>query len=203
MLVTLNSLYPWWMSWANRSQMKEWHFSCFWQHGKSLIYCLNECSLWKKMHDKGCKPTSNAMHSLNAFWWEEPQDKMRRALTPCAVLWRFHFLAWASLYIWTNTKVCPVNATKQKRGLNPSCWLSPDLTHKALHVHGDKTLHEVEAFCSQEFILCWCRARFSSSCNEMSFFCLFVTWQRPWWEAAQQLVGTFFFSVISVFGHLI
>lgn len=142
----------------------------------------------KKTHDKGCKPTSNAMHTPNAFWREEPQDKLSRALTSCAVLWRSHFLAWASLYIWTNTKIYPMNAAKQKRGLNPSYGLSPDLTYKALHVHRDKTLHEVEAFCSQGFILCWCRAHFSSSCNKMTFFCLWPDRGRgewllnSWWE---------------------
>lgn len=56
MLVTLNSPYPWWMSWANHSQMKEWHFSCFWQHSKSLIYRLNECSQWKKHMIKDANP---------------------------------------------------------------------------------------------------------------------------------------------------
>lgn len=49
---------------------------------------------------------------------------------------------------------------------------------------------------------CCCRAQWNSHCNKMSFFSVFVLGCRGHCKTAQQLVGTFFFSLLSAFGYM-
>lgn len=78
---------------------------------------------YEKTHDKECKPTSNAMQTVNAFWPDEPQNKLCGAFASCAAPSMEIPLPGLSCILYLNKgKDMPhemLNMIKKKRGLNP------------------------------------------------------------------------------------
>lgn len=116
-------------------------------------------------------------------------------------LWWPHFLTPSRFDVWINTKVCPVKQPMLTNGKEVSTKTTgfPQTWHK---MSGMVPVTRPRPPPPQRCSLCCCRAWLNSGCNKMSFFCVFVVGRRGHCKAAWQLVGTFFFSLVSTFGHM-
>lgn len=193
------------MSWANHAQIKEQHFSCFWQHSASLILCLNKCcqSIPMKKHMmkdanprvKPCKLLLLSYQRSHRTSWAQHLPHIQ------SCLWRPHFLMWFHFDVWFYAKICPMKQwmlTNGKEVLIETTGF-PQTWHK---MPGMVPVTRPWPPAPQGCSLCCCRAGLNSGCNKMRVFCVFVAGWRGRCKAAWQLVGTFFFSLVSIFGHM-
>lgn len=174
------------MSWANHTQIKEQHFSCFWQHSAPLNYCLNKCCQgipMKKHRSKdanpGVKPCKllllSNQRSCRTSWTQHlPHTK--------SCLWWLHFSAPFCSDVWINTKVRPTKQAMLTNGKEVSIETMgfPQTWHKMRGVVLVMRPRPPAPHCCS----CCCRRAWLNSGCHICFLCVCGRTERQLWDCS-------------------